>query len=329
MRDPNLRASPGRQEAWRVSGALLLVQLLFGLHYPAAKLLLLEFNPRAWALLRVSAAGVLLLVATLWLRKPLPRDWRVLGRLALFSLFGVVINQWCFVEGLARTSASHSAVLNTTIPIWTLILAAVLGRETFRVWKLLPFGLALGGILLVLHPATRGLPEGARWGDVLTLANALSYAVFLVLAKRVLTCTNALAASALLFIFGALWMLAPGLPALLALHPGEVSWMGWGLGLFIVIFPTAGAYALTCWALGRAKSTVVAFFIFLQPVIAASLSMVVLGEQPSSNFLLGALLIFVAVGLTLRLQLLPGSARRASSSAPRGRTDSSKSNSGE
>jgi drug/metabolite transporter (DMT)-like permease len=286
-----------RTDAWRVAAALLAIQLLFGLHYPLAKLLLLEISPRAWALVRVGAAALLLLAAMLVWRRPFPRDRAVWARLALYSVFGVVINQLCFVEGLARTSASHSAVLNTTIPVWTLLFAVLLGGERLRARQLLPFGLALAGITLVLgQEASAGT---ARWGDLLTLVNALSYGLFLALSKRVLDATNTLAATTLLFLFGGLGLLAPCLPALLALEPAQVSAWSWGLGLFIVVFPTVGAYLLTFWALARAESTVVAFFVFLQPVIAGTLAWVLLGERPDREFLLGALLIFVAVWLAL------------------------------
>jgi len=92
-----------------VAASLVLVQLFFGVHYLAAKVLLRDIPPLPWAVLRVTAAAVVLLAATLALRKKLPRDPKDLGLLALFSVFGVVVNQVCFVEGLSRTTPTHSA----------------------------------------------------------------------------------------------------------------------------------------------------------------------------------------------------------------------------
>jgi len=50
--------------------------------------------------------------------------------LALYALFGVVINQSCFVEGLSRTTPIHSSIINTTIPVGTLTFAVLLAFGT-------------------------------------------------------------------------------------------------------------------------------------------------------------------------------------------------------
>ena len=125
-------SSPGTadpQPLRLVHASLVLIQVFFGLHYLAAKIVLSEIPPALWALMRVSAAALLLaLVARLAGRK-LPRSGAVLGRLALYAIFGVVINQLCFVEGLSRTTPAHSSILITAIPIGTLVFAVLLRRE--------------------------------------------------------------------------------------------------------------------------------------------------------------------------------------------------------
>ena len=94
-------------------------------------------------------------------------------------------------------------------------------------------------------------------------------------------------------------MALPGLPAAAGFHFSEVSGQVWALGLFIVVFPTALAYLLTYWALARIESSVVALFIYLQPVIATTLSVFLFGERLLPATLIGAALIFVAVYLAL------------------------------
>jgi len=305
-----------------VVAALLLVQIFFGAHYLAAKLVLLEVPPRGWASIRVAGAALLLLVAARVMGRRFPRaagDW---ARLALLSLLGVVINQLCFVEGLARTTPTHSALINTTIPIDTLLFAVLLGRERLQLRKVGAVLVAFSGVLLVIRPWSGG-GSPTIVGDLLTMVNAASYSLFLVLSKRVLSRCDPIAATALLLGFGALAMAAIGLPQLSAISPGALSPRVWWLGLFIILLPTAGAYLLQTWALIRVESSMVAFFIFLQPVIAATLSVVWLGERLDRFLVLGALLIFAGVYISL------SSASRASNSVPRGSTDSSISKSGE
>ena len=76
--------------------------------------------------------------------------------------------------------------------------------------------------------------------------------------------------------------------------------MIWGLLAYIVIFPTAIAYLLQFWALSHVDSSVVALFIYLQPVIATTLAVLLLGDRPAPIVFAGGALIFTGVYLSLR-----------------------------
>lgn len=331
---PPSPVGPPRSGRATVAGALVLVQLFFGLHYLAAKLVLEAIPPRAWAAIRVtSAAAVLLAVAAALRRLPrfAPAD---LARLALYSLFGVTINQICFVEGLYRTTPTHSALINTTIPVGTLIFAVLMGRERLDARKLWAVGLSLAGVFLIIVP--RGavvFSVDTRTGDLLTLVNALSYSFFLVLSKRLLSRSDPLAATTVLLAFGAAGVLLVGGRSLSRVDFASVRPSVWALAAFIVLFATVAAYFLNYWALVRVDPSIVALFIYLQPAVAAGLSAVFLGERPGGSVLAGGALVFAGVGISQWRSRPPAQsdarAIRASSSAPRGSTDSSMSNRGE
>ena len=227
------------------------------------------------------------------------RDPGDLARLALFSIFGIVINQVCFIEGLARTTPTHSSLIVTTIPVWTLILAVLLGKERLRPRKAIASVVAFVGVLLVIRPGWGTVSAESLLGDTLTLINAASFALFLVISRPLLARLDPLVATTALFAFGSLAMAVVGLPELLTVTPASVSSHIWWLGAFIVLMPTVGAYVIQAWALARVESSVVAFFIFLQPVIATGLSVTLLHERPGWPVLVGALLIFAGVGITL------------------------------
>jgi drug/metabolite transporter (DMT)-like permease len=299
---------------WIVYGALVLVQILFGVHYLMAKVVLAEIPPKVWALIRIGSAAALMLVIARAMARPFPRERRDLATLALLSLLGVVINQLCFVEGLSRTTASSSSILMTSIPVGTLLFAVLLGREQLQPWKIVSFALAFGGVWLVLRPTAADVPNRLLVGDVLILINACSYALFLVLSRRLFGRLDAIAATALLLLFGGIGMLLPTLPAFADFHPGDVSTRAWILGALIVIFPTALAYVLSTWALKKVESSIVAFFIYLQPLIATTLSVLLLGEKVIATTIAGAGLIFLAVFVTLRGQAV--ARRQVSAPAP-------------
>jgi drug/metabolite transporter (DMT)-like permease len=134
----------------------------------------------------------------------------------------------------------------------------------------------------------------------LTLVNAMSYAFFLVISKRLLARVDPLGATAVLLSFGSLGILLVGGTEVVGFSPAEVPARVWALGAYIVVFPTALAYLLQYWALARAGSYLVALFIYLQPLIATALSAILLGERIGAGVVAGGALIFVGVYLALR-----------------------------
>jgi len=291
-----------------VVGALLLVQLLFGIHYVAAKEVLAWIHPAAWVLLRIGSAGLLLLAWLLATRAPWPRAGRDWLALAGFSLCGVVVNQICFVEGIARTTPAHSALINTAIPLWTVAFAVALRRERLTARRAAGLLVALAGVWILLRADRFHLEQDLLTGDLLTVANSASYGLFLVVSKRYLAGRDPLAATAHIFLLGALPVAAYGGGELLRVEWGALPAAFWLWAAFIVLGATIGTYFLIFWALRRVPSSVVALFIYLQLVVATLLDGWLRGGWPSARFYPAAALVFVGVAMGVRGGRAPGGA---------------------
>ena len=294
-------------------GALLLVQGLFGLHYYAAKLVLVEIPPLAWATLRVTAAAALMLPLALVRPGAGALPGRAdLGRLAGLSLLGVIINQVCFVAGLARTTPTHSSLINCSIPVLTLLLALALGRERLSPLKAASILVSLGGVLTLLR-VDHLVWDRMTQGDLITLVNASSFSLFLVLSRPVLRRLDPFVATGVLFFWGAVGLLPLGLPHVLRIEWGTVPAATWAWAAYIVVGATVLAYGLNSFALQRVESSTVALFIFLQPLLAATLDIWLLGAQPTPRLGVSAATIFLGVYLSIR-----AGRRRAVTPLPRG-----------
>jgi drug/metabolite transporter (DMT)-like permease len=277
----------------KVYGALIAVQLFFSVHYFAAKQVMVEIPPPVWAALRVTAAAVIMMVICLpRARQVFPKTAKDWGTLAVFSVFGVIINQICFTEGLARSVPTHSAIINSIIPISTLLFAILLRKESFTVSKLLCILLSLSGVLTILKVDQLQIDNQYFWGDLLTLTNALSFSCFLVMSKRFIARYEAFATTAIILSFGAIGILAYSFTALLKFDPRPVSFTSWELAAFIVIFPTVLAYFFNYWALKRVESSLVAFFIYLQPTLSAIIAVSSGREKFTTRMAVSAMLIF-------------------------------------
>ena len=287
---------PATSSQARVRTALLTVQLLFGINYLTAKLIVTDIGPAAWAALRCVSAFAILLILALIARRRLPptRDILYLG---FCSLFGVILNQALFLEGIARTTVSHAALMCSQIPLFTLLFALIGGQETIGWRQGLGFAAGLAGVLILLEADRFRLDSSTAVGDLLNLANAACYGLFVVLSRRVMARNDPLVATTIIFAFGSVGMLIYGGPALMRVDLTAVSGGIVTAMVYAVLGATVVTYFLNMWALKRTRATSVALYIFLQPIIAASLGILVLHEALTLRFAIATALVFVALFL--------------------------------
>jgi drug/metabolite transporter (DMT)-like permease len=287
-----------------VQGALVLVQLLFGANYVIAKVAFREVSPLGLVAMRAwGTAAIFALILALRPKPAVPQPKltpREYGQLFVFSLLGISINQTAFLEGLARSTATNAAIILVMIPVVTLAFAVLLGREKPTVAGVTGIALGLAGALLIIVP--RGgvdLGADAFAGNMLLLTCASSYALFLVLARDILARRDALTVVTVMFVMAALTLAPLGHKGVVeAIHHG-ISPAGWASIAFVTFGATAAPYLVNSWALGRAKSSVVAVYVLLQPIVAGVMGRLFLGERLGPTAALAAVLIVAGVGASV------------------------------
>ncbi len=281
---------PGR----KVVAALLAVQVFYGVHYLAAKWIVAEMAPGAWAVLRTSTAFLIVAVAAVLLRRRMP-PWKDVAQLALCALFGMVLNQALFLEGILRTTASHSALINSQIPSFALLWALLLGRERLNLRKGLSFLAGMAGVMVLLEVETFRFRGETLVGDLLTIGNAASFGLFLVISRGVLQRNDSVASTTVVMFFGALGLAVYGADDLAAASLAGLSIRAVGSMIFAVLAATVATYFLNLWALKRVQSSRVALYVFLQPLIASVAGVLLLNEQIGLRFAIAAALVLTAL----------------------------------
>lgn len=282
-----------------VAAALVTVQVFFAFHYAAAKWILTYIPPLPWATIRAVGAAALIVLCVLATRHRIKRPWKEVFFMAFCSIFGVVINQICFVEGLSRTDTTHSSIINTSIPVATLLMAIIAGRERPTTRKLLGIGLALTGVIYLIGHSGAVLPQRFLTGDLLNVVNAMSYSFFLVLSKPVLARHGSLSNTAILLVSGAVGISLIGGAPLSRLDFAPIPAGVWWMAAAVVVFATVAAYLLNFWALKRTESSTVAMFIYMQPIIASIVGVTFLGETLGPETLVAGALIFTGLGVAV------------------------------
>ncbi len=282
-----------------VHSALVAVQLGFASHHVASKIVLRELSPGALSLVRVVSAAVILLGVHV-MRRGAPRvPLRALPALAGCSLLGVSANQVFFFEGLARSTAINASILVTTIPVFTVLAAIALRKEPARLRTLAGVVIALGGVLYLVGVEAFRLGADTVVGDALIVANSLCYGVYLALVIPLVKRFGSLTVVVWLFAFGALWV-APYGAADLAREGPTLDLGTWGLVALVVLVATVFTYLANAWALKHAPPSIVAIYIYLQPIAATALAVWILDEAITPRVIVAAALVFAGIFLVTR-----------------------------
>ena len=289
---------------WEVHLALAGAQVGFALFPILGKLALAGIPPFLFAALRVAAAALLLdLLRRLGDPDPIrPADR---SRIFLYGLLGVSFNQVLFILGLYYTTAINTTILTATIPVLTLAAAVALGRERLTARGAAGVVLAGAGALALLGAQRFSWSSDTFRGDLLLIGNSTSYSLYLVLSRPVLAHYRVVTFTAAVFRYGAILIGLLALPSLWRFDPASVSPLAWGCLAGVVVFCTVVPYLLNSWALARTHASHVAFYVFLQPLVATILAIAVLGESLTVKTAVAGLLIFAGLAVSVASGRLP------------------------
>ena len=291
------RMKPAAVRDLRVHAALLVVQVAFASQAVEGKIAMGPrvaggegISPFAVAMVRMLGATVFFQAftrATGTLKKTTVRDHFVLAGL---SILGIALNQTLFLVGLRMTSPMNAALLSVTIPVFTAVMAVGLGQERASV------RLGVGLVTSIVGVVSLTGIHRVDLGALVVVANCVAYSAYIVLSRETIRRLGSLTVVTWIFTWGALLFAPLGMPALVA---GVASWStrSWGLLAYIVAMPTIVAYLCNAWALERSSPTLVSIYIYVQPVLAAVLAWLQLGDTVSERLALAA--VVTAAGVTL------------------------------
>ena len=283
---------------WATHAGLLLVQFAFASQAVEAKIAMLPraeggegIFPEALAMVRM-LGGALFFQAIVRARgtQGVAISRADHARLAGLSILGIALNQTLFLMGLRWTTPFSVSVLGATIPVFAAALAVIFGKERLSWRTVIGLSLALLGVLSLVGNGS--LDRGA----ILVALNSLSYAAYVVLSRDVVLRVGALRSVAWIFTYAAVLFVPFGMRAMVAQLP-ELTPRGWVFTLYILAVPTILAYSLNAWALARSSATLVTVYIYLQPLIAAVLAWLQLGQSISRRAGLAAALILLGLGV--------------------------------
>jgi drug/metabolite transporter (DMT)-like permease len=288
---PAIHTSMGPAE-W---GMLILLGLIWGGSFFFARIAVAEIAPLTLVFLRV---GIAALALHLYLLVRGPSFSSAFAHWPLFVALAISNNVVPFsliFFGQTVLGAGVAAVLNATTPFWTIILAnALTSDEKISLNKVLGVLLGISGTAVMIGPGLIAGLGGPAWAKFALIGAALSYAVALLVARRLRSLPPSIVATGQLTVSTVIMLpvvlVTGGLGALAGTSAGV-----WAAVLGIALVSSAYGYLLYFTLVTRAGATNASLVTLIVPVSAILLGAAFLGER-LELFEVGGMAL-IAIGL--------------------------------
>ena len=249
--------------------ALFGANLIFGLNTPISRTIIPELiDPFTLTFLRLAGSTLFFWLISLFLKK---EHVPVKDILLLFfaSIFGIVLNQVPYITGLSMTSPIDASLVTSMLPIMTMLLAALIIREPITWLKAIGVLVGASGALILIMNSTNGQGKGNLTGDLIILAAALSFALYLTLFKKLISKYSPVTTMKWMFLFATIISYP-------VLHKSinhtdftalDISvWLRIG---YIVVFATFISYLLIPIGQKTIRPTTLSMYNYMQPIVAS------------------------------------------------------------
>lgn len=274
---------------------LVLLSVLWGGSFVAAKIAVAEIPPVTLMALRVSFAAVALLAILAAMGKTIPRTlWLPLGVMGLgHNVIPFTLIFW----GQQSIGVAPAAIINATTPLWTFVLAHFLtADEKLTGTRLAGVLVGVAGVGVLMGPeALAGLTQ-VGLAQLAILAATFSYAIAGIWGRRfrgldpLVPAAGQLSASSVIAIPMAFALEAP----LAIAAPSLDAWIAVAV---VALFGTAAAFVVYFALLARAGAGNALLVTMLIPPSAMALGWIVLGETPGALALVGFAIILAGLVL--------------------------------
>lgn len=245
---------------------------------------------------RVVGAALLFWLASLFVgRDEVSRRDMLLFPLA--AIFGLVCNQCGFIVGLSLTSPVNASIVTTSLPIFSMITAAIFMHEPITAKKVggVLIG-CVGAVVLVLTSATATSGKaGDLRGDLLCLMAQLSFALFLALFSPLVRRHSVFTVNKWMFTWAVVYTAPVCVPRLCRLDWSAVPAESWWGTAYVVIIGTFVCYILSMVAQHTLRPTVISAYNYMQPIVAIAISVVAGLGVFSPTHAAAAALVFLGV----------------------------------
>lgn len=274
----------------------LSANVLWGLMAPIGKSALSEFTPLSVTTFRMVGAAVCFWILSFCCKQE-HVNHRDLLKLFFAALFALVFNQGVYIFGLSLTSPIDASIVTTTLPIVTMIIAAIYLKEPVTGKKVLGiFAGAMGALILIASSQNAsGGANGSIWGDILCLMAQISFSIYLTVFKGLSQRYSPITLNKWMFVYASMCYIPFSYHDIAAIQWDNVPLEAILQVSYVVIGGTFLAYICLMGAQKQLRPTVVSMYNYMQPTVA-SIVAIALG-MAAFNVQKGIAVVLVFLGV--------------------------------
>jgi drug/metabolite transporter (DMT)-like permease len=278
--------------------AILTANIIYGVNFIAVKQILPAHSSwQGLAVLRAFGALLLIWIASIFIKSE-KIEKKDIWKLFIGGILGVTINQSLLVWGIQLSSPVNASIIMTLNPLFVMILAAIILK--FPITPLKTLGILLGGTgaaILIITSNHGNFTFAHSIGDLLILINAIMYALYLVWTKPLMKKYGSFTVMKYTFLFGSFPVLIYGLKPALQIDFAHMPLYAYGAITFVVVGATFLTYMFNIIGLKHVNPTTVSIYIYLQPIIATIIAIIIGHDTFSWCKIISMIFVFVGVYL--------------------------------
>ncbi len=300
---------------------LLALGVIWGASFLFIRVAAPEFGPLPLMGARVVIAGAALVLYVAATRQRVEVRERF-GRFLILGLVGAALPFALIATAELRLTASVSSILNSTSPLFTVVVGWMWLRHPLRRAQIIGSVIGIAGVAILVGLEPVALDVGFVLAVAASLGGALSYGIAANYASRALRDSRPLETAVGQQFGAAVWLVPGALVTLPSAPPGANALLSL---LALALLSTTFAYLIYYRLIARAGPTRAIAVTFLIPIFGTILGAAFLGEPLGVGLVLG--LVVILVGVALVLGLLPGQRGAASSDSAQAAAESSRASS--
>lgn len=204
-------------------------------------------------------------------------DHRDMLKIFFASLFALVFNQGVYIFGLSMTSPIDASIVTTTLPIVTMIIAAIYLKEPVTNLKVLGiFVGAMGALILIMSSQTAGGGNSSIIGDLLCLVAQISFSIYLTVFKGLSQKYSPITLNKWMFVYASMCYIPFSYHDVASIQWTEISTAAFVQVGYVVVGGSFLAYIFIMTAQRLMRPTVVSMYNYMQPIVA-SIAAIIMG----------------------------------------------------